>query len=100
MSLVNAVLRTSHGAGIPHLVLDHLALQLSPDAYARAFGIAVASWLIANKSPVERHLELIARKARCFDFLRALGETTNHAAAVALVRARPNDARLAFIEQN
>jgi hypothetical protein len=98
MSLMNSILRESHGAGIPHLVLDHLALQLSPDAYARAFEIAVSGWLIAGKDPVERHLELIARKVRCFDFLRKLGETVSYDDAVAVVRARPDDARLAFID--
>lgn len=98
MSLVNAVLRKSHGAGIPHLVLDHLALQLSPDAYARAFAVAVASWLVAGKSPVERHMELIARKARCFDFLRRLGEIADYEAVLTLVRGRHDDARLAFID--
>ena len=98
MSLVNSVLRKSHGAGIPHLVLDHLALQLSPDAYARAFAVAVAGWLIAGGNPVEKHLELIARKVRCFDFLRTLGETANADAAVSLTRARPDDARLALLD--
>lgn len=98
MSLVNRVLRKSHGVGIPHLVLDHLALQLSSDAYARAFATAVAAWTVTDENPVERHLELIARKVRCFDFLRALGEMTNEAAAERLVRARPDDAQLAFID--
>jgi hypothetical protein len=98
MGLVNHVLGKSHGAGIPHLVLDHLALQLSPDAYARAFAIAVLGWLVAGKSPVERQLELLARKARCFDFLRNLGKTDDHDGALALVRARPDDAQLAFID--
>jgi hypothetical protein len=97
MSLVNSVLRKSHGAGIPHLVLDHLALQLSADAYTRAFELAVTGWLIADKGSVDRHLELIARKARCFDFLRCLAEATTPAGAVALVAARPGDARLALI---
>lgn len=98
MSFVNHVLRESHGAGIPHLVLDHLALQLSPEAYARAFAIAVAGWLVASENPVERHLELIGKKGRCFDFLRKLGETTDTAAAAALVLARPDDARLTLID--
>jgi hypothetical protein len=98
MSLVNAVLRKSHGAGMPHLVLDHLALQLSEDAYARAFAVAVAGWLIADENPVERHLELIARKMRCFDFLRRLAETVDYDDAVTLVKTRPDDARLTFID--
>jgi hypothetical protein len=95
MSLVNHVLRESHGAGIPHLVLDHLALQLSSEAYARVFATAVSAWLIADKSPVERQVELITRKSRCFDFLRKLGEMTDPAD---LVASRPDDARLALID--
>jgi hypothetical protein len=98
MSLVNHVLRRSHGAGIPHLVLDHLALRFSSDAYARAFASAVDGWLIAGKSPVERYMELIARKERCFAFLRELGNATDLDGARSLVAARSGDAQLALVD--
>jgi hypothetical protein len=97
MSVVNHLLRRSHGAGIPHLVLDHLALRLSEEAYARAFTVAVDGWLVVGKSPVERYLDLIARKERCFGFLTELGKVTDVAAAKALVTERPEDAKLAFV---
>lgn len=97
MSLVNHVLRRSHGAGIPHLVLDHLALRLSEEAYARAFAVAIEGWLVVGKNPVERYLELIARKDRCFAFLNELGKVTDVASAKALATQQAADAKLAFV---
>jgi hypothetical protein len=96
MSVVNHFLRSAHGFGIPHLVLDHLALRLSPVAYERAFRIAVEAWL-SRGSSVARYTELADKKRRVYAFVRALSAATTVDDAWSLARANPKDARLAFI---
>ncbi|HEX7670853.1 MAG TPA: hypothetical protein VF395_14760 [Polyangiaceae bacterium] len=97
MSLVNHVLRRVSGAGIPHHVLDHLALRLGVGAYERAFRTAVEAWIVLDESPVRRTLELVARKRRAFDLLRALEAESSIEAARDLVAARPADSRLVLL---
>jgi hypothetical protein len=96
MGLVNAVLREAFGAGIPHLVLDHLALRLSPSAYEEIFARAVHAWLLVDENPVRRALELAARRRRLFSFLEALRAARDEEIA-GLVAAREADARLALL---
>jgi hypothetical protein len=96
MNLVNAVLGELHGVGIPHLVLDQLALRFGEAAYARLFARAVNGWTAAG-SPLERYRALTERKARYFSLLAALDRTTTLDEARALVRARPDDATLALL---
>lgn len=54
MALVNAIVRRVAGAGIPHLLLDHLALRLSPEVYPRVFARAVATYATAGLDPAAR----------------------------------------------
>jgi hypothetical protein len=96
MNLVNALLHKLHGIGIPHLVLDQLALRFDEAAYARLFARAVNGWT-ATGSPLERYRALTERKARYFSLLGALERVTNLDEARALVRARPDDAALALL---
>jgi hypothetical protein len=97
MGLVNAVLRDAFGAGIPHLVLDHLALRLSLPAYERVFTRAVRSWLLVDESPVRRALELAGRRRRIFGFLEALRAARPEEIAE-LIAARSTDAELALLD--
>jgi hypothetical protein len=73
MNLVNAVLERSHGAGIPHLVLDHLALRLSDEAYEEAFRRAVAGFAVSEDDPARRLAMLDERKRRSFAVIEAFG---------------------------
>lgn len=97
MSVVNHVLRRSHGAGIPHLVLDHLAFRLSPAAYARAFAVAVDAWCVLG-SAVERHAEFASRKRRAFAFLAELARAPTFDDARRFTAAHRDDARLVMLD--
>jgi hypothetical protein len=72
MALVNFVLRASHGAGIPHLVLDHFALRLNENSYAELFARAVKHHLIADLPPVQRYQLLRERKQRSYSLISQL----------------------------
>lgn len=96
MNLVNRVLSRVSGAGIPHLLLDQLALRFSEPAYARQFACAVSAFAVAG-APVERHRTLSARKARYFAFIERVASAPELAAAQALVRSDPDSARVALI---
>lgn len=97
MALVNRVLCDALGAGMPHLVLDHLALQLPAGAYAAAFGRAVSAWLPEDPDPVHRTLELAQKKVRCFGFMSDLSRAETREEARRLLRERGEDARLALL---
>jgi hypothetical protein len=62
MSFINARLRARFGSGIPHLLLDQLALRFRPDSYAQLFDRAVRSWLVVEQQPAARNLELSKRR--------------------------------------
>jgi hypothetical protein len=64
MNLVNALLCRVHGAGIPHFVLDLLALRLSTGAYEKIFARAVSAWLSKDPDPARRLADLRERKRR------------------------------------
>ncbi|HVW29869.1 MAG TPA: hypothetical protein VHC69_31110 [Polyangiaceae bacterium] len=96
MGLVNGALRAAFGAGMSHLVLDHLALRLSLPAYERVFARAVAAWLVRDESPVRRALELASRRRRLFTFLEEL-RNAPEAAVPRLVETRGSDAELALL---
>lgn len=98
MSLVNAVLRRSRGSGIPHLVLDHLALRFSEPAYAKAFRLAVEGWLVTSGSAADRLLALSERRREVFSLVRDLASTSSSAEAAALARSRRDAARWALID--
>jgi hypothetical protein len=99
MALVNAVLRRAFGAGMPHLVLDHLALRLSLSAYERVFERAVGAWLVVDENPVRRALELATRRRRLFAFLEELRQVREDDVP-ALLAGRASDAALAFLSRS
>jgi hypothetical protein len=96
MNLVNRVLSRVSGAGVPHLLLDQLALRFSEAAYERQFACAVAAFAVRG-TPIERHRTLSAQKARYFDFIERLANAPELAAAEALVAAEPDAASVALI---
>jgi hypothetical protein len=94
---VNSVLRRARGVGIPHHVLDHLALQLPELAYAQVFERAVDAWSVSDSSPVRRTLELVRRKRRAFALLHGFGRTASLDDARKLVKSDREAARLVLI---
>jgi hypothetical protein len=96
MALVNRVLRPRFGTGIPHLVLDHLALRFTLPAYAALFARAVSAWLSPEPSPVRRALELAAKRRQVFGFLEKIGAAGDREVE-AIVAEDREAARLALL---
>ncbi len=97
MSFVNAALRRRFGAGIPHLLLDQLALRFDAAAYRKLFSRAVRAWCVPFPSPGERMRQL-SRMTKMLNQLvsdlggapslieaRALLPSSSYAAALALL---------------
>jgi hypothetical protein len=95
MNLVNGLLSELLGSGIPHLVLDQLALGFCTTAYTELFSRAVASWAVPG-SPLERYRALTHGKQRYFALLGRLTSVETEQAATSELRASPEDARLAL----
>lgn len=97
MNLVNRVLNRALGAGMPHLILDHLACRLSPDAYARVFRRAAEAYVDARSSVSARYLQLASNRTRTFSLLRQLEATPTLEEAWALIRSDPASAGLLLL---
>jgi hypothetical protein len=101
MSIVNAALSsgaTSGGpaSGIPHLILDHLAFRLVPEAYRAVFALAARKWSVAG-SPAERLRAYTERKLRYYAFVERIACATGAAEAHAVAAGAPGDARLSLL---
>ncbi|MBI4705831.1 MAG: hypothetical protein HY744_32460 [Deltaproteobacteria bacterium] len=97
MNLVNAQLARSHGAGIPHLVLDQLALRLSAPAYEEAFRRATDAFLVAEPDPARRLSLLRQRWARASALVGRASAATGEADLGELCAADPEAARWALL---
>jgi hypothetical protein len=97
MNLVNAVLRSVQGAGIPHLVLDHLALRLKPDAYQQVFARAVAAYSVVDSNPAGRLATLQSQVQRYFTLLERLAACSSDEAIEARCTQAPDAARAALL---
>jgi hypothetical protein len=93
MNIVNHVLGRLLGAGVPHLMLDHLALRLSPGAYARVFRRCVDVYVDATPGVPARYLRLAASRRRSFELTRLIAEADSLEQARAAVDAHPEAAR-------
>lgn len=98
MSIVNHVLRAALGAGIPHLVLDHVALRLSEPAYGRVFRLAIEGWLVREGTAAERTRRLLESRRAVFELFKDLSETATLDEARTLVRSHRAAARLALLD--
>jgi len=90
MSFVNASLRRSFGAGIPHLLLDQLALRFDVAAYRRLFARAVRVWCVPVPSPAQRMLQLARMTKMLSELVSAV------AAAPSLIEARALLPRMSY----
>jgi len=97
MNLVNFVLSRALGAGIPHSILDQLALRLDARAYENVFGTATAAYALPGAGPVTRYRELRARKLRAFALIERIGRAPSLEQARALGDAAGPDASLALL---
>jgi hypothetical protein len=97
MNLVNAVLARVTGAGMPHLVLDHLALRWSSTAYRRLFTLAADAWCVPG-APAERLARLLALKRDYFALVTQLTSAKDAAAARVAAETAPEAARLALLD--
>ena len=97
MNVVNAVLTEALGAGMPHLFLDHLALQLSESAYREVFRRAVGSFVVSGE-PAERLGILVERRQRSLALMDALSKAKAEEQRAELLRQQPEVARWALLE--
>lgn len=104
MSFVNASLQRLLGSGIPHLLLDQLALRFDRPAYQRLFVRAAKVWSAWPKSApgvtsAERLRHLIRMKSELNDFVSAVGNSMTLIEARALMASRPAAAEVALLSE-
>jgi hypothetical protein len=87
MNIVNHILVKTAGAGIPHLVLDHLALRLTPTAYFALMARCIKRYVEPSGSPAERYQALARRRGLAFALVDALRQADSLANARALAHA-------------
>ncbi|HTM45071.1 MAG TPA: Fic family protein [Polyangiaceae bacterium] len=96
MLLCNHVLRRSHGAGMPHGVLDHFALRLNERSYAELFARAVQTYLVTG-TPIQRYQTLVAHKMRSYALIARIAQAPSTEAAQELIAQDAVAARAALL---
>jgi hypothetical protein len=99
MNLVNRVAARAIGTGLPHLMLDHLALRLSRAGYARLFARAARAYGDPQPSAAARYLRQASHRTRTFELLRRLNQAPSLAAAWELTRTDTEAARLLLLTE-
>ena len=97
MSFVNAALRRRFGAGIPHLLLDQLALRFDAAAYRKLFSRAVRAWCVPFPSPGERMRQLARMTKMLNQLVSDLGSASSLIEARALLPSSSYAAELALV---
>jgi hypothetical protein len=108
MSFVNAALGRLLGAGIPHLLLDQMALRFELSAYVRLFARAARVWsawpkstptgaAVAGVSTAERLRNLMHMRTELNDFVSTLGNSMTLIDARAVQATHPHGAELALL---
>ncbi len=97
MNLVGAVLSRLLGAGMPHLMLDHLALRLSPAAYVRVFRRALAAYVSSSTPLAARYLKLASNRARIFELTERLSKAGSDEKVQLTIAAEPEAAHLLLL---
>lgn len=104
MCFVNRALQRLLGSGIPHLLLDQLALRFELSAYQRLFARAARVWSAwphsaAGVTSSERLRHLIRMRTELNDFVSALGNSLTLIEARALVGEQPGGAEVALLSE-
>ncbi len=102
MSFVNMMLGRVLGTGIPHLLLDQLALRFQLPAYQQLFARAARVWSAwpsqaPGVTPSERLRHLLRMRNELNDFVSALGGSATLLEARALLATRADGAELALL---
>jgi hypothetical protein len=111
MSFVNEVLGRLLGSGIPHLLLDQLALRFELPAYQQLFARAARVWsawpkstahatgvsAVTGVSTTERLRHLMHMKSELNAFVSTLGNSMTLIEARALQCTHPHAAELALL---
>jgi hypothetical protein len=103
MSFVNVALQRLLGSGIPHLLLDQLALRFELSAYQRLFARAARVWSAWPKASrgvtsSERLRHLIRMRSELNEFVSALGNSMTLIEARAHMATHPGGAELALLQ--
>jgi len=99
MSFVNHLLRPLLGIGVPHLLLDQLALRFELPAYVRLFARAVHIWCAPWPGATDRLRSLLRMRAELNDFVSRLGSAASLVEARALLIDDVHGARLALLSE-
>jgi hypothetical protein len=101
MSFVNAALRRLLGVGIPHLLLDQLALRFELPAYKRLFARAARTWCAPWPNAAERVRHLMRMKSELNDFVARLASSITLLEARALIAMpeQTHGAKLALVSE-
>jgi hypothetical protein len=111
MSFVNSLLRPLLGIGMPHLLLDQLALRFDRAPYGRIFARAARAWSAPWPSATERLRSLLRMRGELNAFVMKLGTSqgdtrlgtsqggTSLIEARALIEEEPHGAKLALLTE-
>lgn len=97
MSFVNVVLRRLFGVGMPHLLLDQMALRFEPHAYQSLFARAVRVWVAPWPTPAERLRHLMHQRQEVNGFVHEIAQNASLVEARALMVTRPGGAELSLL---
>lgn len=95
--IVNWVLNRLTCSGIPHLILDQLALRHECTEYSRLFARAVSHWTTTEIEPAARHLARVRSRQVLDDFIAQLATTATEPDADAIADVNAASARLALL---
>lgn len=97
MSFVNVVLRRLFGVGMPHLLLDQLALRFQLRAYQSLFARAVDAWVAPWPSAAERLRHLMRKRQELDAFVHDVANAPSLLQARALIAAHPSGAESSLL---
>jgi len=95
--LVNALLNQVKSCGIPHLVLDHMALRLDCESYVRLFTRAARYWTTIKSDALLQHKDRMQKRQALDTFVTRLDTAKDDAGARAIVEQDPQGAQLALL---
>jgi hypothetical protein len=99
MCFVNRLLRPLLGIGMPHLLLDQLALRVAPSAYGRLFARAARAWCPPWPSATDRLRSLLRMRNELNGFVAKVSALTSIIDARALLHDDAEGARLALLSE-
>jgi hypothetical protein len=97
MSFVNAALSRLLGVGMPHLLLDQLALRFELSAYQRLFARAARAWCAPWPNASERLRQLVRMTKMLNDLVSAVAGAATLIEARALLPSMSHAAELALL---